>query len=287
MKTIKTLIIIAILAISPAFFTSCGNGDEKEINPLADSLALINGDLNGQLTEKEKAVQEFVGAFNEIQENLNAIKEKEKMIAGNTKSGDIKSKEDQIKEDIQAIYELMSKNKNKLARVQKKLKNADSKIAGLEQMIANLEAQLNEKDVQINDLKNTIETLNIELSNLQMNFEEVEEEVEVKTNKLNTAYYAIGTSKELKEKNVITKEGGFIGLGKTSALKSDFNKEYFTKVNITELTSIPLGAKKVKILTTHPSASYKLVGEKPIEKLEILNAEDFWGASKYLVIIIE
>lgn len=287
MKTIKTLIIIAILAISPVFFNSCGNGNEKELNPLADSLAAVNGDLNGQLTEKEKAVQEFVGAFNEIQENLNAIKEKEKLIAGNTKSGDVKSKEDQIKEDIQAIYELMSKNKNKLARVQKKLKNADSKIAGLEQMIATLEAQLNEKDVQINDLKNTIETLNIELSNLQMTFEEVEEEVEVKTAKLNTAYYAIGTSKELKEKNVITKEGGFIGLGKTSALKSDFNKEYFTKVNIAELTSIPLGAKKVKILTSHPSSSFKLVGEKPIEKIEILNAEDFWGASKYLVIIIE
>jgi ribosome biogenesis GTPase A len=31
----------------------------------------------------------------------------------------------------------------------------------------------------------------------------------------------------------------------------------------------------------------KLVGEKTVEKIEILNAEDFWSTSKYLVIITE
>lgn len=286
MKTLKFLSLIFVLIFTAFGVSNCGNGKPEE-NPLADSLASVNSDLNGQLTEKEKAVQEFVNAFNEIQTNLNEIKEKEKIVASNAKSGDVKSKEDQIKEDIQAIYELMAKNKAKLSRVNKKLKKAESKISGLEQMIASLEAQLNEKDVQINELKNTIEQLNIELSNLQINYEELEEESDVKTEKLNSAFYAIGTMKELKEKNVVTKEGGFIGIGKTAQLKNDFNKDYFTKIDISQVNSIPLGAKKVKILTTHPSGSYKLVGEKPIEKLEINNAEEFWGASKYLVVVIE
>lgn len=285
MKTLKFIaIFLGILSLT-LVNPSCKNG--KEENPLADSLSGVNGELQGQLSEKEQALQEFVNAFNSIQDNLNEIKEKEKILATSTSGGDVKSKEDQIKADIQAIYELMAKNKSKIAKLNSKLKTANTKLQGLEQMIATLEAQLNEKDIQINDLKNKIEQLNIELANISVNYSELESEVEVKTTKLNTAYYAVGTSKELKEKGVINKEGGFIGIGKTTTLKNDFNKEYFTKVDVSTFTSVPLAAKKVKILTNHPSSSYKLVGEKPIEKLEITNAEEFWSASKYLVIIVE
>ena len=70
-------------------------------------------------------------------------------------------------------------------------------------------------------------------------------------------------------------------------IKKDFSKDKFTKIDVTQTLSIPIGAKKVKILTSHPSTSYKLIGEKPVQKIEITNAADFWGASKYLVIVTE
>lgn len=287
MKTIKFFIVALFLGLAAINFTSCKGSDEKEPNPLADSLNDVNNELNGKLSEKEAAIQQFVTTFNEIQDNLNAIKEKEKIVTGSAKAGDVKSKEDQIKEDIQAIYDLMGKNKNRINSLTKKLKASKVQIEGLEKMLETLQAQLTAKDNEITDLKSQIEALNIELSNINMNYEEIEQEVEVKTEKLNTAYYAFGTSKELKEKGIITKEGGFIGIGKSSKLKDDFNRDYFTKLNITQTSSIVIGAKKVKILTTHPSNSYKLIGEKTVEKIEITNAEEFWGASKYLVIIIE
>jgi DNA repair exonuclease SbcCD ATPase subunit len=286
MKTLKLVVVAAVIAASSLFTISCG-GSEKEANPLADSLASVNGELNGQLSEKEVALQEFVNSFNEIQENLNAIKEKEKIVTASSQSGDVKSKEETIKEDIQAIYDLMAKNKNRIGSLSKKLKNANSKIAGLEQMIATLQAQIDAKDGEISDLKAQLESKNIELSNIVMNLENVEAESSAKTEKLNTAFYAFGTSKELKEKNVITKEGGFIGMGKSTKLKDDFNKEYFTKVDASQVTSINIGAKKAKIITSHPTSSYKLVGDKTVEKIEILNTEDFWSNSKYLVIITE
>ncbi len=288
MKNIFKFFAIAIIVIATIVNVSCsGNDGEKEVNPLADSLAGDNSNLKGQLSEKEKAVQEFVNAFNDIQTNLNEIKEKEKIVNSNTQSGDVKSKEEQIKIDIQSIYELMGKNKSRISSLNKKLKNSNTKIQGLEQMIATLEAQLNEKDVQINDLKNKIETLNIELTNLVVNYENLEAENIVKTEKLNLAYYVIGTAKELKDKGITTKEGGFVGLGKTTEIKKDFSKDYFTKIDVMQVNIIPIGAKKIKILSNHPSNSYKLIGVKPIEKLEITNAEDFWSASKYLVIVVE
>lgn len=286
MKKLKFLVAALVMSVASISFTSCGSG-EKEPNPLADSLNNVNSELNGKLSEKEQALQDFVTTFNEIQANLNEIKEKEKIVTTSAKGGDVKSKEDQIKEDIQAIYDLMGKNKSRINSLTKKLKASKSQIKGLEEMIATLQAQIADKDNQITDLKAQIEALNIELSNINTNYEEVEQEVAVKTDKLNTAYYAFGTSKELKEKGIITKEGGFIGLGKSTKVKDDFNKEYFTKIDVSQTNSITIGAKKVKILTTHPSNSYKLVGEKSVEKIEILNIEEFWGASKYLVIVIE
>ncbi len=287
MKLFKILIASLLLTVGSVSFTSCGGDKEKEVNPLADSLAGVNGELNGKLSEKEAAMQEFISSFNEIQENLNAIKEKEKIVSNASSQGDVKSKEDQIKEDIQAIYDLMSKNKNRISSLSKKLKNSNLKLEGLEKMIENLQNSINLKDAEIAELKTKMEGLNIELSNLTTNYQEVEAEVAAKKEEINTAYYAIGTSKELKAKNVISKEGGFIGLGKTTKVKEDFNKEYFTKVNIEQTTSISIGAKKAKLITSHPSGSYKMIGEKPVEKIEITNAKEFWSASKYCVIIIE
>jgi DNA repair exonuclease SbcCD ATPase subunit len=287
MKTIFKFLAAAIIICSAFANVSCTGGKEKEVNPLADSLAGDNANLKGELTEKEQALQDFVNGFNEIQANLDEIKAKEKIVTGNTQGGDVKNREEQIKQDIQSIYDLMGKNKSRIASLNKKLKNANTKISGLEQMIANLEAQLNEKDVQINDLKNKIEQLNIELSNITVNYQNVEAESAVKTEKLNTAYYVIGTGKELKQKGITEKEGGFIGLGKVTEVKKDFNKDYFTKIDASQTTVIPIGAKKIKILTTHPSTSYKLIGQKPVEKIEITNVDEFWGSSKYLVIVIE
>lgn len=286
MKSIKLILVAAVVSAFTLFSTSCGSG-EKEENPLADSLSAVNGDLNGQLSEKERALQEFVTSFNEIQDNLNAIKEKEKIVTSASASGDVKSKEEQIKEDIQAIYDLLAKNKNRIGSLSKKLKDSKSKILGLEKMIETLQAQIDAKDGEIASLKSQLEAKNIELSNIQMNLETVEAESEAKTTKMNTVYYAIGTKKELIEKNVITKEGGFIGIGKSTKVKDDFNKEYFTKVDASQTNSISIGAKKAKILSNHPSSSYKLVGEGKVEKIEILNTEDFWSNSKYLVIVVE
>jgi len=287
MKKIKHLAFFVIIILTNLLVSNCSKGSDDSENSIKDSIENVSSNLNGKLNEKDAAIQELVSSFNEIQENLNTIKEKEKIISKVTSDGDVKSKEDQIKEDIQSIYDLMAKNKDRIGSLSKKLKNSKLQIDGLEKMIENMQATLSLKDSEIEELKTKIEGLNVELSSLTTNYKAVENESNQKTEIINTAFYAIGTFKELKENNVITKEGGIIGLGKTTKLSSDFNKEYFTKINIEKTTSINLGAKKIKMLTTHPSNSYKLIGEKPIEKLEITNTKEFWSASKYLVIILD
>jgi hypothetical protein len=287
MKNLKLMIAGLFFLAACITFTNCKD-HEAEKNALADSLRNANGALAGQLNEKEAAMQEFIASFNEIQENLNAIKEKEKIVTSAAGAkGDVKSRQGQIQEDIQSIYDLMAKNKNRISSLSQKLKESNLKLSGLEKMIENLQISLNMKDEEIADLKAKMEGLNIELANLNTNYRVVESESAAKTEALNTAYYAIGTKKELTEKKVISKEGGFIGLGKSTKVSTDFNKEYFTKINIEQTKFINIGAKKAKLLTTHPTNTYKMVGEKPVEKIEITNPKEFWAASKYLIIVIE
>ncbi len=112
-------------------------------------------------------------------------------------------------------------------------------------------------------------------------------EISAMRNEINTVYYAIGTMKELKSNGIITKEGGFIGIGRTANVKQDFNVSYFTEANLTQLKAIPLNAKFAKLLTSHPSDSYKISGNKKVDSLYINNASSFWSESKYLVIIVK
>ena len=138
----KKLVVIALFA-SPFFF-SCGNGEEER-NPVVDSLTNVTNDLSGKVTEKEQAINEMLGHFNEIQDNLDVIKEKEKILSVSSKDSELaKSQKDKIVEDIQAIYDLMVKNKQKLASMNKKLKNANVKISEMETLITRLTAQLDE-----------------------------------------------------------------------------------------------------------------------------------------------
>jgi DNA repair exonuclease SbcCD ATPase subunit len=280
--------LMYLFAFLPFAF-SCGNDKEGSSLSAEDSLRAVSGGQAVRIHDQDSSIQSFIEGYNEIQDNLDAIKEKEKIVTENSKDAETrKTKEEQIISDIQAIYDLLNKNKQNLASMKGKLNSANKKNAELEKFITRLTADIEAKDLQINDLKAQLEKLNVEMSTINTTLQEVNQESAVKTEKLNTAYYAFGTAKELIKNNVLTKEGGFIGLGKSQKVKEDFNKGYFTKVDVSTLTEIPLGAKKAKLITTHPAGSYKIEGaDGKAEKIVITNSDDFWSASKYLVIVIE
>ena len=127
------------------------------------------------------------------------------------------------------------------------------------------------------------------MSNVKTALTETKQESDLKTEKLNTAYYAIGTAKELIKQNVLTKDGGFIGLGKSTKLKANFNTAYFTKVDVTTLKEITIGSKKAKVISTNPADSYSFEGEqgKKITNLLINDPAAFWATDRYLVIVTE
>lgn len=268
------------------FLFSCNS--EPEVDPIKDSLTNETNKLSGINNVQAASLDSFFRAMNDIQSNLDEIKSKEKMIAKDASSGDVDSRKDQITNDIQSIYDLMLVNKQKLAAAKKGLKNSNLKIASMQTTIDNLTSQLASKELEITGLKDQLGKLNIELSNLTLNYTELQTASDAKTSVINTAYYAYGTAKELTKKGVLTKEGGFIGLGKSQKLSATLNTDYFTKVDISITKEIQLSVKKAKLVTTHPTGSYKFDGEEgSVAKLIVIDADKFWSVSKYLVIVVE
>lgn len=284
----KKILLIAILI--PLLF-SCKDREKAELKAKNDSLQM-------QVTKRDSTVNSFFESFNDIQTNLDSIKQKEKIITvsatGNANEMATTQK-DKINNDIQLIDELMLKNKEKIAHLNRLMKSSHMRISHFQKMIANLTKQIEEKDKEINELKEQLAKLNFQVGTLTSNVDSLqaanknkEEVIGQKTTALNTAYYAYGTKKELIANRIIAKEGGFLGMGKSERLLDNFNKSYFTKIDITKTSSIALYGKKARLLTSHPSSSYRFESSNgKVDKLIILDANEFWSTSKYLVIVIE
>lgn len=272
------------------------NQDIKKEN---EQLKQENAELKTERSYQDTTINEFVGAFEEVQQNLAEIRMREKSIRearaeGMENQTDAKT---QIMEDIQAINELLEQNKATVATLEGKMAAQAGKLNNFGRLVRNLKEQLKEKDNQIVVLKENLASANFQMDKLNskvgvLTEEKLAQSKELNSQKeaLNTAYYAIGTSKELVKNGVIDKEGGFIGIGRTKILADDLNKEYFTKIKKSSTTSIPLSIdnKDVKVITPHPTESYnvKMDGKKPVA-FEIINTTEFWKGTKYLVLVID
>ncbi len=287
--------LLAILAVLSLVLGSCNY--QKKVQQLERE----NDSLRNLVQQSDYTLQQYLAAFNEIQENLNTIKQKENIITIQTTGveGELSENvKDQINEDILTIYRLMEENKQKLEQLKRQLKASKIKNKELMKTIQLYEQQLQAKDEEINRLKQKLAELNINIQELNQQIAQMQEQMDTMKQiqeeqqqklaeqdiMLHTAYYVVGTKQELKEHGVIDKQGLLAKLTVTG----NFDKSYFTKIDTREVTEIPVMAKKIQILTTHPQDSYQLEYEDNIiSKIKITDPERFWETSKFLVVMVK
>ncbi|MBO4602586.1 MAG: hypothetical protein J5651_05445 [Salinivirgaceae bacterium] len=287
--------IAFIAAFGMLVLTQCTQGPSRQ------ELITSNDSLQRVVVQKDSAIYSIMGTFTSIENNLQAIKERENIIALNANGNESKqTREEKINEDIQLIYKMMLQNREEVAKLQAQLKKANVKNSEMQQMIASLQDKIQEKDAEIlkltEELQNSnlkIEGLNALVNSMQYQLDSLRSDSELKLatiegqdEALNTAYYIIGSEKELKELGVLDKRGKF-AVGSKKA-KAEFNQSAFTKIDIRETKKFDLnGAKKATVVTAHPLDSYTIYGQKPVDSLVVNNYYNFWGSSKYLVIVVQ
>lgn len=236
----------------------------------------------------------FEESFTTIQQNLALISEREKSIT--LSAGDLKAGEDtreEITKDIQAINNLLEENKNTIDRLNSKLSSYGAEVSGFQKLVNQLNRDIETKEEEIYYLKENLTAANftIDILNEMLDSAEFRNEIQadlimMQSNELNTAYYVIGTFKELQDAGVVEKKGDIIGIAGSKQLKDDFNKDLFMRIDLTRTRSIPLNSKKAKVVTPHPTETYTLDGEDA-KVLNIADPMRFWETSKYLVVITD
>lgn len=286
-------LVFALLVLP--LFTAC---NQKELKQLREQ----NVQLTQMAQEKDSTIDDFVESFDVIAANLAIIKEKEQIISVSASENPTVGQKEQIVTDLGLVRDLLEENKAKLEKLDKKLKNSWYQNSKLKKLVASLKTQIEEKDVSINALSEQIAQLNVEVDNLNGQVTELNgtvvvlntendskaKTIEAQITDLNTGHYVIGDIKELKTREVVTSSGGLLGIGATNKLNQKINPENFSTIDITQTTTIPVSGKKVSLVTSHPSDSYRFEGtEKEIEAITILNPDEFWKASKYLVVAVK
>lgn len=279
--------ILSLAAMALMFF-SCQQ--EKKV-PQLQQVAETDS-LEKVIAQKDNEINDMMGTLNEIQEGFREINEAENRVTI-VKDGEGADKAQQIRENIQFISNTMKRNRALIDKLRQQLRQSSFKgdqlkatldnmvkqLAEKDEQLKQLRSELDARDIHITELDQTITGLNENVNDLKTENTKKAETINTQEKQLNTAWYAFGTKKELRNQHIL--EG-------SKVLQSNFNKSYFTKIDIRVDKVIPLYSKSAKIMTMHPSSSYTLQQDANKQYvLRITNPEIFWSTSKYLVILVK
>ena len=283
----KKCLFIAICVLA---LVSC---KEEPKAPVVDMVQLeANDSLQKIIDQRDAEINEMIATLNEIQEGFRLINEAERR-ATLAKEGEGADRVTQIKSNIKFIQDKMASNKKLIEQLRQQLnessfkgeelkKTIDGLVSQLEskdRQLADLQEALNAKDMRITEMDAAINTLNNDVADLKNESSQKSQTISEQDRQLNLAYYVYGTKSELKEQNI---------MDKGEVLKKDFNKNYFTKIDIRHQKEIKLYSKYARLMTPHPASSYKLVADASKQyTLQITNPDVFWSTSKYLVILVK
>ena len=282
---------LAVLFVCAAMLASCDGfrGGSKDLKAENDSLLM-------ELTQRNAELDDMMGTFNEVQEGFRKINAAENRvdIQRGTITENSASAKQQIASDIEFISKQMEENKAQIAKLQAQLKNSKYNSTQMKKAVEALTAELNAKQQRIEELQAELASKNIRIQELDAAVSDLsaaketltaENEAKAKTvaeqeKSLNAAWFVFGTKSELKAQKILLSG---------DVLKSaDFNKDYFTQIDIRTTKEIKLYSKRADLLTTHPAGSYELVkDDKGQLILKITNPNEFWSVSKYLVIQVK
>lgn len=284
---------LLLLSLCVAILSSCGEFKKNE------NLKAENDALNTALAERDAELESILEVLNEVQEGFRLINEAENRVDLQAGQMEGASAAQKIREDIRFISEKLQSNKTRIAELEEQLKNSTYASSQLKKTISNLKEEMASKTQQIETLRMELASKNIRIAELDdavarlsQNVADLVAENKVKDamvatqdKALNAGWFVFGTSSELKEQKIISKKF----LQKTKVLENeDFNKDYFTQIDIRTDKEIKLYSKDAKLLTAHPEGTYEFVkDDKGQLTLKITNPNKFWSVSRYLVIEVK
>lgn len=292
------LIACSVLAVT-AVFTSCGK-----------SGAVSKAEHQAIIEHRDSTINELVTQFLEIETTLDEIRVQEMLLSDSTNPEFERRGREAILMDIRDLGLTLEDKRNKIEQLEKDLEESGVQVSALKTKVRRLTAEVKKKQGEVVALQDTVtfqktaiaqlnegvDSLTLNLAHtsesLKMTSEERDSTVVVlqqttdvlntTTDELNTAFVAAGSARQLKSMGLLDKR--FLG---PTTLRNEFPDTAFTEIDIRQTAGIELASEKATLVTPHPADSYTVIpGEEGEATLQILNPDEFWKASKYLVVSV-
>ena len=297
LKMKKILLAVSLLAVSFSFVACGGDKESDESQKTIDSLKRENAVKDGLIAENDSLMSMLIEIDNSFAQLESEYVDLLKMDRKNPEAS-----RQTIAERMAALQEAMAYNKEKINQLNGRIGTLNKQKKDLQDYVANLESRVILQEARIDSLRNELKISKEELENqkvvnkgLNQNVSDLTAANEAKDQLIakqiadaNRAWYIVGTYDELKEAGIVTKSGGFIGIGRTQGTVANMNTDKFTEIDRTKVTHITLNLKKPMLVTQHPEGSYEFVADEENKKvtayLHILDPVKFWQNTNYLVI---
>ncbi len=283
MRFLSFFVLVSIV------IASCGNPEAEKAaqKAVTDSLMQV---------QQDSLLDVFKGELQDISQRISQVSVRNGLLAIDSNEGDVLSK-DMILKRVESLDGLLSNNKAELNQLYERMRKSNVKNKQMEEMLQSMQARIAEREGQIDKLMEMIKDKDVFIDEIKANLDSMRrdninltEEVINMDEEMHTVHYIIGEQKELKDKGVITKEGGILGIGASKKLDvSKLEPSLFTDGDQRELLSIPLYSKKAKLITNHPEASYEFIMDSKgqVESLKVIDRKAFWSVTEYLVVEVD
>lgn len=276
----NTSIILLFIALIAA---SCGEKKTNSVVADTDSLAQENAYLTNFIGELALSMDSITGTEDYIFDGINS-------------DGMPRSDRERVISNLSTVKEMLQRQQVRINELEKQLDTTNSEnaqkiktiIASMNKqieeknkMIAQLNIELTKKDADIMKLQTQVTGLNTDVQSLTEQAQQQEQTITAQDEKLNEGYYIVASTKKLQEMGLLS--GGFLKKKKLDVSNVDVSK--FNKVDIRNVSSISIPAKKAQVMTQHPATSYSITNNgSNVSTLNIKDKAAFWSLSTVLVV---
>ena len=291
MKNFKYF-FLSLITISCVSNSETVSEESRRIDSLQSVLSSKDQAINSlefQKLNDDSIVNLYALYIQKIKDNINEINKQELIINNKKNNPDFIEKDTtDIIKSIKILSKKLQENESMILALNNAVKLEKDKNSQFVSKVTDLREEIAQSNREVYYLKEELNSMNASFEAIFKKYNLQNKKISDLNQKLNEVAYVIGSKSELLDNGVLTKSGGLIGIGKTRKLNSDLNTNYFTYVSKYKFQNIPLGYKTVRLMTAHPTSSYRLSTSNEIkDSLIIINQDDFWRNSKFLVVEVK
>lgn len=291
MKNFKYF-FLSLITISCVSNSETVSEESRRIDSLQSVLSSKDQAINSlefQKLNDDSIVNLYALYIQKIKDNINEINKQELIINNKKNNPDFIEKDTtDIIKSIKILSKKLQENESMILALNNAVKLEKDKNSQFVSKVTDLREEIAQSNREVYYLKEELNSMNASFEAIFKKYNLQNKQISDLNQKLNEVAYVIGSKSELLDNGVLTKSGGLIGIGKTRKLNSDLNTDYFTYVSKYKFQNIPLGYKTVRLMTAHPTSSYRLsTSNEIIDSLIIINQDDFWRNSKFLVVEVK